>query len=73
VRVCPCGGPPSGGRPCNQEFDVGEVSGDAMEDGVRDTVRTAGTGWCWEAFALVDIRAHSERSTLGGTAGMLKH
>jgi hypothetical protein len=34
-----------------KDFDVGEVSGDAMQGGVRDIARTAGGGRCGEAVA----------------------
>jgi hypothetical protein len=44
---------------------VSEVSGDAMEDGLKDTARTAGYGGRGEAVAEVDSRAHTEAHVLG--------
>jgi hypothetical protein len=52
---------------------VGEVSWDAIEDGVRDSVKTAGGGMCGEAVAEVDNRAHGEAPMLGGKVGTLEH
>jgi hypothetical protein len=34
-----------------KDFDDGELSGDAMEDGVRDAARNAERGGCGEATA----------------------